>query len=132
MNAAALVALLALAFPASSALLRLDAADAITRAATAHHVPPRVLAAVCFLESRVGTAPRYASLCGVRIGHRYIRSDALSADRAAYSLRRRRAECGTWLRALAYYRTGRGCASTDPTRYAPRVLHVARRLGWRP
>jgi hypothetical protein len=127
----ALVALLALAFPASAAILRLDVADAITDAATVHRVPPRVLAAVCWMESRAGLAPRYASLCGVRVAHRYVRKDARSADIAARSLRRRRAECGSWLRALAYYRSGRGCASTDPTRYGPRVLAVARRMGWR-
>lgn len=132
MSPAALVALLALAFPASAALLRLDAASAITTAAAAHRVPPRVLAAVCWLESRTGTAPRYASLCGVRVAHRYIADDARSADIAARSLRRRRDECGSWLRALAYYRTGRGCASDDPTRYGPRALSLARRMGWQP
>ena len=127
--AAALVAALALAFPASSHLLRLDVADALTRAATTHHVPVAIVAAVAWCESRAGTAPRYASLAGVRIAHRYVRSDALSADIAARSLRRRRAECGSWPRALAYYRTGRGCSSTDPTGYARGVLRVARRLG---
>lgn len=130
--AAALVAALALAFPASSHLLRLDVADAIVRASTTHHVPVAITAAVAWAESRAGTAPRYASLAGVRVAHRYIRSDALSADIAARSLSRRRAECGTWLRALVAYRTGRGCGAADPTRYAPRVLAVARRLGWRP
>lgn len=132
MTPAALVALLALAFPASAALLRLDAADAVVRAADVHHVPVAIVAAVSWAESRMGTAPRYASLAGVRIRHAYVRSDALSADLAARSLRRRRAECGSWPRALAYYRTGRGCSSTDPTRYGARVLAVARRLGWRP
>ena len=128
MSPATLVALLALAFPASAHLLRLDVVAALTRAADAHHVPAPVLAAVCWAESRVGTAPRYASLCGTRIHHAYI-TGALSADIAALSLRRRRAECGSWMRALAYYRTGRGCGSTDPTGYARRVLRVARRLG---
>lgn len=127
--AAALVAALALAFPASSHLLRLDVADALTRAATTHHVPVAIVAAVAWCESRAGTAPRYASLAGVRVAHRYVHNDALSADIAARSLRRRRAECGSWPRALAYYRTGRGCSSTDPTGYARRVLRVARRLG---
>lgn len=130
--AAALVAALALAFPASSHLLRLDVADAIVRAATVHHVPVAIVASVAWCESRAGTAPRYASLAGVRVAHRYIRSDALSADIAARSLARRRAECGSWPRALVSYRWGRGCSSADPTRYAPRVLRVARRLGWRP
>lgn len=128
MTPAALVALLALTFPASAHLLRLDVVAAITRAADVHHVPAPVLAAVCWAESRVGTAPRYASLCGVRVHHAYVRSDALSADLAALSLRRRRAECGSWPRALAAYRWGRGCASTDPTGYARRVLVVAQRL----
>jgi hypothetical protein len=81
--AAALVAALALAFPASSHLLRLEVATALTRAASVHHVPVAIVAAVAWCESRAGTAPRYASLAGVRIAHRYIRSDALSADRAA-------------------------------------------------
>lgn len=131
MTPSALLALLALAFPASASALRLDVADALSRAAEVHRVPPFVLAAVCWAESRAGTAPRYASLCGVRVRHRYVRPDALSADLAAYALRRRRAECGSWPRALAAYRTGRGCDSTDPTGYARRVLAVARRLGWR-
>lgn len=128
MSPAHLVALLALAFPASAHLLRLDVVAALARAADAHHVPAPVLAAVCWCESRVGTAPRYASLCGTRIHHAYV-NGALSADIAALSLRRRRAECGSWPRALAYYRTGRGCGSTDPTGYARRVLRVAQRLG---
>lgn len=129
--AAALVAALALAFPASAPLLRLDVADAITRAATTHHVPVAIVAAVAWAESRAGTAPRYASLAGVRVAHRYIRPDALSADIAARSLARRRGECGTWSRALTSYRWGRGCGHAD-TGYALRVLAVARRLGWRP
>ena len=127
--AAALVAALALAFPASSHLLRLDVADALTRAATTHHVPVAIVAAVSWMESRAGTAPRYASLAGVRIAHRYVRSDALSADIAARSLRRRRAECGSWPRALAMYRWGGSCAAVDRTGYARGVLRVARRLG---
>ena len=130
MTAAALLAALALAFPASAALLRLDVADAIVRASTAHGVPVAIVAATCFAESRMGTAPRYASLCGTRVHHAYV-SGALSADIAARSLARRHAECGTWSRALVYYRTGSGCGAADPTRYAPRVLAVARRLGWR-
>lgn len=132
MSPAALLAALALAFPASAALLRLDVADAIVRAADVHHVPAAIVAAVSWAESRAGTAPRYASLAGVRIRHAYVRSDALSADLAARSLSRRRAECGSWPRALVAYRWGRGCSAVDPTRYAPRVLAVARRLGWRP
>lgn len=130
MSPAALLAALALAFPASSHLLRLDVADAIVRASTVHRVPVPIVAAVSWAESRAGTAPRYASLAGVRVAHRYVRSDALSADLAARSLARRRAECGSWPRALVSYRWGRGCQGADPTRYAPRVLAVARRLGW--
>jgi len=122
------VALLALAFPASAHLLRLDVVAALARAADAHHVPAPVLAAVCWCESRVGTAPRYASLCGTRIHHAYV-NGALSADIAALSLRRRRAECGSWPRALVAYRWGRGCLAADPTGYARRVLRVAQRLG---
>jgi len=129
---AALLLALAAAFPGVAALLRLDVVATITRAAETHHVPPRVLAAVCFAESRLGTAPAgYASLCGVRVHHVYVSSDALAADIAARSLGRRRAECGTWARALAYYRWGGGCGVVDRTRYGARVLHVARRLGWR-
>lgn len=129
MTAVHLLALLALAFPASSSMLRLDAVALVVASADAHHVPAPILAGVCFLESRLGMAPRYASLCGVRVAHRYIRSDALSADIAARSLARRRAECGSWTRALAMYRWGGSCAVVDRTRYAPRVLAVARRLG---
>mgnify|MGYP003658639605 CR=1 FL=1 len=126
--AAHLVALLAFAFPASAPLLRLDVADAIVRAAAAHHVPVAIVAAVCFAESRLGTVPRYASLCGTRVHHAYV-SGALSADIAARSLARRRGECGSWPRALTSYRWGRGCGHAD-TGYALRVLAVARRLGW--
>lgn len=128
MTSTTLVALLALAFPASAHLLRLDVVAALTRAADAHHVPAPVLAAVCWAESRVGTAPRYASLCGTRVHHAYV-TGALSADIAALSLRRRRAECGSWMRALVAYRWGRGCSEPDANGYARRVLRVARRLG---
>ena len=128
--AAALVAALALAWPVIAPMLRLDVADAVTRAAATHHVPAAIVTGVCFAESRMGTAPRYASLCGTRVHHVYV-SGTLSADIAARSLARRHAECGTWPRALAAYRWGRGCGAADPTRYAPRVLAVARRLGWR-
>ncbi len=129
MSAASLLTLLALAFPASAHLLRLDVVASLVRAADTHHVPAPIVAAVSWLESRAGTAPRYASLAGVRINHAYIRSDALSADIAARSLARRRAECGGWLRALVAYRWGRGCSAPDATGYAPRVLALARRLG---
>jgi len=128
--AAALIAALAFAFPSSAHLLRLDVADAITRAATTHGVPVAIVAAVSWAESRAGTAPRYASLCGTRVHHTYV-SGALSADIAARSLARRHAECGGWLRALAAYRTGQGCRGNDGG-YGVRVLSVARRLGWRP
>ena len=127
--AAALVAALALAFPASSHLLRLEVATALTRAASVHQVPVAIVAAVAWAESRAGTAPRYASLAGVRVAHRYVRSDALSADIAARSLRRRRAECGSWPRALVAYRWGSGCGRADSSGYARGVLRVARRLG---
>ena len=126
--AAALVAALALAWPDLAPMLRLDVAASVTNAATTHGVPVPMLAAVCFAESRMGTVARYASLCGTRVHHAYV-NGALSADIAARSLRRRRAECGSWPRALAAYRWGRGCSSTDPTGYARRVLRVARRLG---
>ena len=126
--AAALVAALALSWPDIAPMLRLDVAASVTRAATTHGVPVAIVAGVCFAESRMGTAPRYASLCGTRVHHAYV-NGALSADIAARSLRRRRAECGSWPRALVAYRWGSGCGRADSSGYARGVLRVARRLG---
>jgi hypothetical protein len=124
-----LLALLALAFPSAAQRMRPEVAPMLTRAADAEGVPAPLLAAVCWTESRLGTAPRYASLCGIRVRHAFVRDDARSAGLAAGLLARRLAECGTWRRALVTFRSGRGCDAADPSGYADRVLAVARRLG---
>jgi hypothetical protein len=98
-------------------------------AAERHAVPTEILTATCFMESRLSLAPRYASLCGVRIHHAYVRDDAQSADIGARSLARWRASCGSWSRALVGFRHGRGCGVADSTGYARNVLTLARRLG---
>jgi hypothetical protein len=100
--------LIALAFPGSARLLRLDVVTLLTRAADAAGVPTPLLGAGCWAESHVGTAPRYASLCGVRVRHAYVRDDARSATLAAGTLARRYAECRSWARALVAFRSGRG------------------------
>jgi hypothetical protein len=122
-----LLAALALAFPYSAPLFRLDTVSSLTTAAEAHGVPAPILAAVCFAESRINTDARSVSLCGTRVAHRYI-NGALSADIAARSLARRHAECGTWPRALVAYRWGLGCGAPDANGYAGRVLRMAQRI----
>lgn len=128
MTAVLLLAILAALFPSSASALRLSTMDAIVDAATEHHVPVAMLSAVCWMESRGGTAPRFASLCGVRIAHVYVRNAALSADIAGRSLSRRLAECGTWPRALVAWRFGRGCSVPDSTGYARRTIALAARI----
>ncbi len=132
MNPAAALLALSLAFPGSAALLRLDTITVLIDAARAHRVPAPVLLAIAWLESRCGTAPRYASLTGVRVHHAYVPGHALAADIAARSLSRRIAECGSLPRGLVAYRWGRGCMAADPTGYSRRVLTLARRLGGAP
>lgn len=129
MTPAELFALVALAFPSAAPHLSLDVVTLLTDAADAASVPAPLLGAVCWTESGLGTARHYASLCGTRVGHGYVRDDARSANIAARSLARRRAECGSWARALVVFRTGRGCAAHDRTGYARRVLRLARRFG---
>ncbi|MDB4931132.1 MAG: hypothetical protein JWM10_3616 [Myxococcaceae bacterium] len=124
-----LLALLTLAFPSSAHRVRPEVAPLLTRAADVAAIPAPLLAAVCWTESRLGTAPRYASLCGIRVRHAFVRDDARSAELAAGLLARRFAECGTWRRALVAFRAGDGCRAADPSGYADRVLGVARRLG---
>ena len=80
---------------------------AVEVAAADFAVPLEMLAAVCWQESRLSLAPRYASLCGVRVGHRYVRDDGQSATIAARTLARSRARCGTWARAVADACVGR-------------------------
>ena len=130
MTGAQLLGALALVFPYSAPLLRLDPIADIARASEVHDVPAAIVAAVCWQESRAGTDARAVSLCGTRIGHRYV-DGALSADIAARSLARRHAECGTWARALVAYRWGVGCSAPDVSGYARRVLDVARRIDGR-
>ena len=100
----------------------------VESAALAHGVPRALLAAVCFVESRLGTSPRYASLCGVRVRHVYVRDDVMSAHLAALSLARRHAECSSWPHALAAYRYGTGCGAVDRTGYVRRTLALQARI----
>ena len=90
---------------------KLDMGKCCIRFKRLDEVPLDVLAAVCWQESRLSLAPRYASLCGVRIGHRYVRDDGQSATIAARTLARAHARCGTWLRAVAAYRADGRCGA---------------------
>jgi hypothetical protein len=122
------LAALALVFPGSASSLRAEPVRLVVEAAERHHVPAPMLLAACWMESRLGTAPQYASLCGTRVAHVYVGSDALSADIAGRSLARRFGECGTWPRALVAYRWGLGCGAPDANGYAGRVLRMAQRI----
>lgn len=110
----------------------------VEAAAVAAEVDVATLAAVCWQETRLG-APRrgdaharpYASLCGVRVAHRYVADDARSAAIAARSLRRHRARCGSWPSAVAAYRTDGRCGDGRGRRYAASARELARRLGAR-
>jgi hypothetical protein len=121
--------------PAEVAALEHRAAI-VEAAARAEGVDVAVLAAVCWQETRLG-APRrgdtvarpYASLCGVRIAHGYVRDDARSAALAARTLRRMLARCRTWPRAIAAYRTDGRCADPRGRGYALRAAALASRLG---
>lgn len=105
-----------------------ERARILHRAATAHGVRVELLAAVCWVESRVGTAPVYASLCGVRLGHVYVRDDARSADVAARTLAGSVRRCGSERDALAAYRVGGTCADPRGDDYALDVLATARSI----
>lgn len=110
----------------------------VESAARAEGVDVAALAAVCWQETRLG-APRrgdtvarpYASLCGVRIAHRYIADDARSATLAARSLRRHRARCHTWPAGVAAYRTDGACGDPRGRAYALRATGLAARLAAR-
>lgn len=110
----------------------------VEAAAVEAGVDVATLAAVCWQETRLG-APRrgdtvarpYASLCGVRIAHRYVADDARSAAIAARSLLRHRARCGSWASAVAAYRTDGSCGAAAGRRYAATAQALARRLGAR-
>ena len=101
---------------------------AVEHAASQHAVPVEVLAAVCWQESRLGTAPRYASLCGVRLRHAYVRDDVRSADIAARSLAGYHARCRSWTQAVAAYRVDGRCGAPAGLRYARGVVGLAGRL----
>lgn len=115
-------------------LWRVAASPALTErtrlvavAAARSGVPASLLAAVCWCESRLGSAP-LASLCGVRLGHRYVRDDAQSADIAARSLAGLVRRCGTPAAALAAYRVAGVCADPRGAAYATIVLSTAGRI----
>lgn len=108
----------------------------VESAARAEGVDVAMVAAVCWRETRLG-APRrgettsrpFASLCGVRIAHRYIADDARSAALAARSLRRHRARCGSWPAAVSAYRTDGVCGAVRGRGYAAGAVALAGRLG---
>ena len=100
----------------------------VADAATTHGVPVTLLAAVCWVESRLGTAPLYASLCGVRLNHRYVRDDAQSADIAGRSLAGLLRRCTTPRAALAAYNRDGRCDDPRGRGYASAVIETARRL----
>lgn len=108
----------------------------VESAARAEGVDVAMVAAVCWQETRLG-APRrgettsrpFASLCGVRIAHRYIADDARSAALAARSLRRHRARCHSWPAAVAAYRTDGVCGAVRGRGYAAGAVALAGRLG---
>ena len=93
-----------------------------------HGVPLHVALAVCWHESRLGTARAYASLCGVRLRGRYLRDDATSADVSARTLAAMHGRCRTWPRALAAYRTDGTCGDPRGVAYAGMVLSTAARV----
>lgn len=116
------------------ALLRLHVAASVLAlllgVAQRHHVPGRVLLAVCAVESGLGT--RGNILCGCAPQDARRRGYPAQAECAARSLAHGYAHCGTWPNALRRYRYGlahHGCPRRDPERYAPRVMRVAGRLG---
>jgi len=127
-TAAQALAALALVFPGSASALRAEPVRLVVEAAVRHHVPAETLLAACWMESRLGTAPRYASLCGTRLVHVYVGSDALSADIAGRSLARRFGECARWDHAVVSWRWGAGCNADDRTGYARNVVAIARRI----
>lgn len=125
---AALCSLFAALAPTDAFVTR---AGHVVRAARTHGIPVETLAAVCWQESRLGTAPRYASLCGVRLAHRYVRDDAASADIAARTLAAMERRCRSWPSALAAYRTDGHCGSPAGRGYALQVHALAHRIGAR-
>lgn len=125
-----LARLLLLLWPRLAALdaATVDRTRAVEVAAADYSVPVDLLAAVCWQESRLGTAPRYASLCGVRVRHRYVRDDGQSATIAARSLRGYLARCRTPAQAVAAYRADGRCGAAQGLAYARRVVELAARL----
>ncbi len=103
-------------------------AAVIERAAASQGVPAAVLGAVCWSETRLGAWRAYASLCGVRLDHRYIADDERSATIAARTLAHLFAQCRTWPRAFARYRTGGACGNPAGMGYALRTDGTAARL----
>ena len=102
-------------------LWRVAASPALTErtrlvavAAARSGVPASLLAAVCWCESR--------------LGHRYVRDDAASADIAARSLAGLVRRCGTPAAALAAYRVAGVCADPRGAAYATIVLSTAGRI----
>ncbi|HEX4936703.1 MAG TPA: hypothetical protein VFV33_26155, partial [Gemmatimonadaceae bacterium] len=103
-------------------------AGLVVTSARAHDVPLHVLAAVCWHESRMGTARAYASLCGVRMRGAYVSDDAVSAEVAARTLRAMLSRCHGTRAALAAYRTDGRCGDPRGAAYAGMVLATAERV----
>lgn len=98
---------------------------AIEREATAQGVDPVRLASVCGVESRDGASLRAVSVCGVRVGHQYVRDPVRAVQLAAHSLARWERECRDRSRAVGRYH-GEGCRGDSS--YVRGVLAIERRL----
>ena len=97
----------------------------IEREAAVHGVDPVRLAAVCGIESRDGASLRAVSVCGVRVGHAYVRDPVRAIQIAAHSLARWERECHSRDRAVGRYH-GEGCRAGSS--YVRGVLTIERRL----
>lgn len=116
------------ASPLGARVVYVARANVIESAARLQGVPVEVVGAVCWSETRLGVWRAYASLCGVRLDHRYVADDDRSAEIAARTLGRLHARCGTWPRALARYRTGGPCGDPRGMGYALATVGTAERL----
>ena len=103
-------------------------AGLVLAASQRHGVPLHVALAVCWHESRMGTARAYASMCGVRLRGRYLRDDATAAEVSARTMRAMTSRCRGTRAALAAYRTDGRCGDARGAAYAGMVLATAERL----
>lgn len=97
--------------------------DRIALAAMVHGVPQPVLAAVCVVESGLGSARVPHRVCGVMNADNEHQPEA-----AAHALARWHRVCGTWRGAMALFHHGRGC-QPGPDGYSIRAARLAARIG---